>query len=151
MSQSESSRLANLMRKSCMNDQMLQQVNRLNTDECLPCERVNLSGAFIGNTISSPVPQSSSKLQSNILKCNYSVIGPRFGTRESIRIARLEQKVFDASTDPTNPDTRFSLYRRPFIEICPPIPQFYYTAGQPVLQGKNCALPNKPDNPVLPG
>jgi len=70
---------------------------------------------------------------------------------ESIRIARVQQKTLDGSTDATNPTARFSAYARNFPEPCPPIPPWYANAGQPILQGKNCALPNKPDNPVLPG
>jgi hypothetical protein len=121
---------------------------------CPPCTSVDLSGAFVGNTINSPVPQSSSRLQSNALNCalqGRTVNGPVFGVPESLRTAKLQQRTIDLSVDPVNPDARFSMYRTPFIQICPPIPQFYYTAGEPVLQGKNCALPNKPDNPVLPG
>lgn len=77
--------------------------------------------------------------------------GPESGVPESVRIARMSQRTIDLSFDPTDPVARFSQFRRPFIEICPPIPEWYYTAGEPILQGKNCALPNKPDNPVLPG
>lgn len=125
-----------------------------NTQACAPCKRVDLSGAFIGNTINSPVPQSSSKLKSDALRCaiqGRTITGPVFGDLESIRVARLQQRTIDLSVNPIDPDARFSMYRRPFIQVCPPIPQFYLNAGEPILQGKNCALPNKPDNPVLPG
>jgi hypothetical protein len=70
---------------------------------------------------------------------------------ESIRIGRVQQRTLDLSIDPLDPTTRFSAYARNFPEPCPPIPASYARAGEPVLQGKNCALPNKPDNPVLPG
>jgi len=70
---------------------------------------------------------------------------------ESIRIGRVQQKTLDLSTDPLDPTTRFSAYARNFPAPCPPIPASYARAGEPVLQGKNCALPNKPGNPVLPG
>jgi len=77
--------------------------------------------------------------------------GPESGVPESVRIARMAQRTIDLSFDPKDPLARFSQFRRPFIEICPPIPTWYYHAGEPILQGKNCALPNKSDNPVLPG
>jgi hypothetical protein len=70
---------------------------------------------------------------------------------ESIRIARLQQRNLDLSIDSANVATRFSQYARFFPEPCPAIPASYARAGEPVLQGKNCPLPNKPDNPVLPG
>ena len=172
MSQSESSRLANLMRKSCTQNMMIARLAAVYnreyspcavdlsgiviqpTPSCAACTSLDLSGGFIGNTINSPVPQSSSKLQTNLLNCalkGLTVQGPVYGIRQSIWTAQLQQKTIDLSVDATNPDSRFSMYRRPFIQICPPIPQFYYTAGEPVLQGQRCALPNKPDNPVLPG
>jgi hypothetical protein len=78
---------------------------------------------------------------------------------ESIRIARQAREVQDCFTPPTV---------RP--EPCPPYiynPQVFNAAGEvvsqqpalggnisgqlPFLQGRNCPLPNKPDNPVLPG
>ena len=70
---------------------------------------------------------------------------------ESIRIARVQQKTLDESTNPLDPTKRFSAYERFFPEPCPALPPWYATAGEPILQGKNCALPNKPGNPVLPG
>ena len=160
------------MRKNCTQNKMIARLTSMynrgyspcavdlsgipieSTKGCSPCASVDLSGAFVGNTINSPVPQSSSKLQSDLLRCalqGRTVQGPVFGVPESLRTARLQQRTIDLSVDPASPDSRFSMYRAPFIQVCPPIPQFYYTAGEPVLQGKNCALPNKPDNPVLPG
>lgn len=70
---------------------------------------------------------------------------------ESVRIARVQQRAVDLATDPTDPTARFSAYARFFPEPCPALPGWYARAGEPVLQGKNCPLPNKPDNPVLPG
>jgi hypothetical protein len=70
---------------------------------------------------------------------------------ESIRIARVQQKTLDLSINPLDPTRRFSAYARNFPEPCPALPASYARAGEPVLQGKNCPLPNKPDNPVLPG
>lgn len=77
--------------------------------------------------------------------------GPTTCVPESIRIANIQQETIDASRQPTNIATRFAQYVRNFPPACPPIPAFYINAGEPILQGKRCALPNKPDNPVLPG
>jgi hypothetical protein len=70
---------------------------------------------------------------------------------ESVRIANLQQRTIDESTSSTDPDKRFSMYFKKFTEPCPPDPAWYKNAGEPVLQGKNCPLPNSPLNPVLPG
>jgi hypothetical protein len=77
--------------------------------------------------------------------------GPTTCVPESIRIANIQQKTIEASMDPTNITARFAQYARNFPAPCPPIPAFYINAGEPVLQGIRCPLPNKPDNPVLPG
>ena len=96
-------------------------------------------------------PLPSMALSATVVNCYSKYQSLEGCVPESTRIARLQQKTIDADIDPTNPATRFSLYARFFPEPCPPIPAWYATAGEPVLQGKNCALPNKPDNPVLPG
>ena len=70
---------------------------------------------------------------------------------ESVRIARIQQKTIDLSADVKDPGARFAAYARNFPAPCPPIPPLYINAGQPILQGKRCGLPNKPGNPVLPG
>jgi len=100
------------------------------------------------STVNKPVPTESAVLASH--NC-FFYQGPESGVPESVRTARAAQRTIDLSFDPNDPLARFAQFRRPFIQICPPIPQSYYRAGEPILQGKNCALPNKPDNPVLPG
>jgi hypothetical protein len=152
----ESSRVAELIRRNteCMVAEALAKAARISQRNCTDCVKLDLSGGFIGNTINSPVPSSSSNLQSKQRTCILNgtyVVGPPPAMPESMRVANMEQRTIDLSTDPTNPDSRFSAYRRPFIQVCPAIPQSYYTAGQPVMQGTRCGLPNKPDNPVLPG
>ena len=101
-------------------------------------------------------PAAKAQIPSMLLSATVTNCYSRYQTLEgcvpeSIRIARLQQRALDLSTDPTNPSARFSAYTRFFPEPCPAIPASYARAGEPVLQGKNCALPNKPDNPVLPG
>jgi len=95
-----------------------------------------------------PAALPSMLLQANACK---KYLGTTTCVPESIRIANIQQKTLDASNAPTNPNARFSEYSRNFPVPCPPIPASYINAGQPILQGKRCALPNKPDNPVLPG
>jgi len=164
---SESSRLANMMAAGRANESsriaaLIRQQNEvrvakaasISEKNCENCVKLDLSGGFIGNTINKPVPQSSSKLQSDAVACErrgYTVRGVETGVPQSVWTARLQQRTLDLSADPSNPDARFAAYRRPFVQVCPAIPQSYYTAGEPVMQGKRCALPNKPDNPVLPG
>jgi len=153
---SESSRVAQVIarNKECMAAEALTKAANISEKDCDSCVKLDLSGGFIGNTNNKLVPASGTALQSMMHACDLrggTVNGPQYGVPESVRIARLQQRSQDLSTDPSNPDSRFSMYRRPFIPICPPIPQWYYTAGEPVSQGKACALPNKPDNMILPG
>ena len=148
----ESSRLAALIRQQ--NECKVLKGAAIRKVDCGPCEKLDLSGGFLGNTVNRAVPQSSSKLQSDRIACQLrgnTVRGVETGVPQSVWTARLQQRTLDLSTDPTNPEARFSAYRRPFIQICPAIPQSYLNAGEPVPQGKTCGLPNKPDNPVLPG
>jgi hypothetical protein len=152
----ESSRIANLIadQRACQVAETLAKAANISEKDCSVCVKLDLSGGFIGNTLRKPVPSSGTALASQLHACELrggAVYGPEYGVPESVRVARLQQRTQDLSTDPSNPDSRFSMYRRPFIEICPPIPQWYYTAGEPVSQGKSCPLPNKPDNMILPG
>jgi hypothetical protein len=137
----EGGRVANLLSNTrcCMAAEALAKARSLRG--CGPCKLPD-------STVNKPVPTESALLASQ--NC-FFYQGPESGVPESVRIARAAQRTIDLSFDPTDPLARFSQFRRPFIQICPPIPQWYFTAGEPVLQGKNCPLPNKPDNPVLPG
>ena len=141
----ESGRIANILSKAkcSMAAEALAKAQFLSRKGCRAC-------SVPDSTINKPVPVPSSVLSQKVADC-YLYMSPESGVPESVRIARLQQRTHDLSIDPTDPLARFSEFRRPFIQICPPIPVWYYTAGEPVLQGKNCALPNKPDNPVLPG
>lgn len=129
--------------KACMAEEALAKARALGNRGCGSC-------TLIDSTITNPVPRESDVLAAKVSNC-FLYQSPESGVPESVRLARMEQRTLDLSRDPNDPLARFSQFRRPFIEICPPIPQWYYTAGEPILQGKNCALPNKPDNPVLPG
>lgn len=100
-----------------------------------------------------PVPLESDALARKLVACygNQTPIIPGCGT-ESQRISKLIQDTLDKSVDPFNPETRFSEYRRPYFPpACPPIPLEFLNGNVPKLQMRNCPLPNKPDNPVLPG
>lgn len=103
-------------------------------------------------TLAIPPPPASILLSATVAQCN-NYNDPRWGVcvPESVRIARVQQRTLDESTNQYDPDARFSMYVRKFIAPCPPDPAWYKNAGDPILQGKNCPLPNKPDNPVLPG
>jgi len=97
-------------------------------------------------TLAIPPPPASILLSATVAQCN-NYNDPRWGVcvPESVRIARVQQRTLDESTNQYDPDARFSMYVRKFIAPCPPDPAWYKNAG------KNCPLPNKPDNPVLPG
>lgn len=68
---------------------------------------------------------------------------------ESTRIASLIQNVIYESTNPMNPNTRFSQYARFFPAPCPPPDTLIVNASMPKAS-TGCQLPNSPFNPVLP-
>jgi hypothetical protein len=144
----EGGRISNLLSETrrCMAAEALAKAQALGSG--------GACGALCG--ITTPVkrqdtPLPSMALSATVTNCYSKYQSLEGCVPESTRIARLQQRTIDADKDPLNPATRFSLYARFFPEPCPPIPPWYATAGEPVLQGKNCPLPNKPDNPVLPG
>jgi hypothetical protein len=143
----EGARIAQILTNSreCMAAQALAKARALGSGKAC--------GALCGVTQNaSPLtPIPSMLLDARVNACYSKYQSLEGCVPESIRIARIQQKTIDMSTDPTNPDARFSEYVRNFPAPCPPDPAWYATAGEPKLQGKNCPLPNKPDNPVLPG
>jgi hypothetical protein len=91
------------------------------------------------------VPQESSRLDGAAAACaQVAYISPFTCVPESIRTARIERETQEEYV-------RLGPYVRVVPAPCPPDPQWYKNAGEPILQGRNCPLPNKPYNPVLPG
>ena len=90
-------------------------------------------------------PLESDNLERQVTNC-YTYIGPVQGVPESVRINRVTELTLLKSTDPENPDARFSEYRGPFIPpVCPALPP----PPKP-LGSTRCPLPNAPWNPILP-
>ena len=95
------------------------------------------------------VPRASSLTASKTTCLTYSSVqaGP-----ESARINALQRAALDASTNPLDPEARFSAYVRPFPPpVCQAIPQEALNANVPRMQGLRCPLPNRSDLIVLPG
>ena len=68
-----------------------------------------------------------------------TTVGP-----ESARIRALSQAVIDSSTDPTNPETRFSMYRRPYVPpVCPAIPTAILNGNLPKPSTKPICEPQR--------
>jgi hypothetical protein len=87
------------------------------------------------------VPMESVVLEKDI-RC-YTYAGKSVGL-ESMRMNAENQCNIDKSTDPTNPEARFSQYRGPFIPpACTPIPQTILNGNLPKASTA-CPLPNKP-------
>jgi len=107
--------------------------------------------ASIARTSGSIVPASSAIL-ARATTC-LTTVSSATCVPESTRIRRVQAHLLNASIQPLDPDTRFSEFnRRPLPPpVCPPIPQEFLNANVPKNQMRNCPLPNKPDNPVLPG
>lgn len=95
-------------------------------------------------------PLESDYLDKQVRTCFSGVIGRQVGP-ESRRIQAHQEQVIVDSTDPMNPDTRFSQYRGPFIPpVCPPVPQIDRNANVPRQSLSRCPLPNKGYMPNLP-
>ena len=75
-----------------------------------------------------------------------TTVGP-----ESARIKALRQAVIDNSTDPTNPETRFSMYRRPYVPpVCPAIPTAILNANLPKASTKPICVPQRFEGVATP-
>jgi hypothetical protein len=141
----EGGRIANLLTntRACMAAEALAKARALGSGKAC--------GALCGVSQAGPqVPVPSMLLNATVKNCFNKYQTLEGCVPESIRIARLQQRTLDMSIDATNPGARFSEYARNFPAPCPPIPASYINAGQPILQGSSCGLPNKPGNPVLP-
>ena len=96
------------------------------------------------------VPVPSAVLAATVTNC-YSRYSKEGCVPSSVQTARTQLRILEQSIDPFNRETRFSEFRGPFIPpVCPPIPQEALNANIPKQNMRNCPLPNKPDNPVLP-
>ena len=144
----EGSRMANLLASSreCMAAEALAKARALSSGKACG----TLCGLPQGNRKPDP-PIPSMLLSATVTNCYSSYQTLEGCVPESVRLARMLQRTIDNSTNPLDPDARFSAYARNFPTPCPPDPVWYKNAGEPILQGKNCPLPNKPFNPVLPG
>lgn len=145
---SEGSRMANLLAssKQCMAAEALAKARAFGSGKACGA----LCGVPQRNQAPAP-PIPSMLLSATVTDCYSSYQTLEGCVPESVRLARMLQKTIDNSADPFNPDTRFAAYARNFPVPCPPDPAWYKNAGEPIMQGKNCPLPNSPFNPVLPG
>ena len=141
----ESGRVSNILSESrrCMAAEALAKARALRGGKAC--------GALCSFSPPKQVQLPSMVLSATVKKCYSGYKSFEGCVPESVYIARVQQKTIDLSTAPTNIEQRFSQYARLFPAPCPAPPPWYAHAGEPILQGKNCALPNKPDNPVLPG
>jgi len=70
---------------------------------------------------------------------------------ESARINAVNQAVLDASTNPTSPEARFSMYRRPYVPpACPPIPTEILNANLPKPSTKPLCIPERFQGTITP-
>ena len=146
ISDTEGGRIARLIR-STDEEARVRAVQRARQFYTPPCCKKKVQGAA-----GADVPSESILLKTNQAACVSNTIFWKVAVPESVRIAQLQQDVLSASVNPLNSETRFSEYApRPVQPVCPPIPQEFLNANLPRIQLKTCPLPNKPDNPVLPG
>jgi len=139
----ESGRISNLLSnaRACATRDALAKARMRNGYKCR---------SSCDTAVNTPVATAGDYLLSSACKNGYN--GSAGAVPESIRIARVEQSTADCGYGGVNGS--LPAYQNPKIrpiQICPPIPQWYYTAGEPKPQLTRCGLPNKPYNPVLPG
>ena len=154
----EGGRIARLQQdaQSCAVAEALKRARAISRTAAPPCSRVGREAV-----LPAQIPPESSYLEAKHAGCS-GFVSPSACVPSSVRTASIEQCTVQKATDPTNPDARFSAYVRVFPTPCPPVvfttpvgdvpPLGANKSGNPpAIQGKVCALPNKPDNPVLPG
>ena len=104
------------------------------------------------------VPVESGLEQAKSDVTDWGIVFPKatviYGTTvglESARINALNQAVLDASTNPTSPDARFSIYRRPYVPpACPPISTEILNANLPKPSTKPLCIPERFQGTITP-
>lgn len=149
---SEGGRVSQLVESAyrCNAQQALLKARRLAAaSSCKSCKSEGGSAALpVGQQL---VPRPSEVLEAQNARCSELYTSPFGCVPSSVRTQQLQICAVDAYTELT-PDRRFADYRRPYFPPpCPPIPQEALNANVPKMQMTRCPLPNKPDNPVLPG
>jgi len=131
------SQLVDSAKRCAIQEQLAKARNYYGYDSCQTCKPI-----VIGQT-----GQSESSYQnSKVANCGYDYYKPPV-VPESVRIARLEQDIFEKRNDPLNPQTRFVKYSPSTRHIIIPCPQVNLLNGSPKTI---CQLPNTITNPILP-
>ena len=72
------------------------------------------------------------------------VIRGKLPVRESARMQKLNLNTIECSFDPTDPETRFSAYRRPFIPpVCTPISPLALNGNRPKPPNRDPCTPQR--------
>jgi hypothetical protein len=132
------SQLVDSARRCAIQEQLAKARNYYGMDSCGTCKKI--SG---GQT----VPNEGSYLESRVNNCNFDYYRPPV-VKESVRIARVEQEIFDKRNDPLNPLSRFVRYSPSTRSIIIPCPQVNLLNGPPEVTG--CPLPNTILNSTIP-
>ena len=133
------SQLVDSARRCAIEEQLAKARNYYGLDSCGP--------TVIGQTESISVPSDSSYQISKVANCDYNYSRPPV-VPESVRIARIEQELFEKRNDPLNPQTRFVKYSPSTRRIIIPCPQVNLLNGPPEITG--CPLPNTILNSTIP-
>lgn len=137
----EGGRISQLMdsaRRCAIQEQLAKARNYYGIDSCGTCKQI-----IIGQT----VPSDSSYQNSKVANCDYNYSRPPV-VPESVRIARVEQELFEKRNDPLNPNRRFVQYSPSTRHIIVPCPQVNLLNGPPEVTG--CPLPNTILNSTIP-
>lgn len=107
-------------------------------------------GSAVAKDPAQETPLESDLLDKRVRECFSGVVRPQ-PVPESVRIADLATRTIRESVNPLDPDTRFSIYRGPFIPpVCPEVPLVDRNANVPKQSMSRCPLPNKGYMPNLP-
>jgi hypothetical protein len=131
------SQLIDSARRCAIQEQLAKARNYYGVDSCGTCKAIG----------SISVPSDSSYQISKVANCGYDYSRPPV-VPESVRIARLEQELFEKRNDPLNPNTRFVKYSPSTRRIIIPCPQVNLLNGPPEITG--CPLPNTILNSTIP-
>jgi hypothetical protein len=157
----ESARISQLVAQAaaCDRQRRLAAARLSRSGPCVDC-----SGIHTGSIRRPEPPTPSGLLTIQMGRC-VGYTSPYTTVPGSIYTAQVEQRARDCALR-ANPNEEFERF---FPPVCPPIvfdPNVYDASGNvtgthslgvninanpATLQGKNCPLPNKPNNPVLPG
>ena len=115
------------------------------------CSPRATSSAFDVPPESAREAQRGDVTQWNVVFPTATVVRGKLPVRESSRIQELQFCTIQAATDISNPETRFSMYRRPYLPpVCTPVPAEALSANLPKTSTKPICSIQRFEGVILP-